>query len=87
MTCETCKDYKCVEVKHVGGKKMVRKVTIKNGKGHKTVSYYKNGKHVNTIKKGLNSIEMGFIKIGKFIPGLFKDCPCSKKNKSRKAKK
>ena len=80
----SCKDYQSSEVKQMGGKKIVRKVSIKNGKGHKSVSYYKNGKHVSTIKKGLNSIEMGFIKVGKFIPGLFKDCPCNKKNKTKR---
>jgi hypothetical protein len=68
-----------------GGQKTVRKVQIKNGKGHKSISYYSNGKLVKTAKKGLNNMEMEMIKVGKFIPGLFKDCNCNKK--TRKARK
>jgi hypothetical protein len=64
-----------------GGKKTVRRVQIKNGKGHKSISYYRNGKLVKTAKKGLNSLEMEMIKMGKFIPGLFKDCSCHKKTR------
>jgi hypothetical protein len=77
-------DYNNTQVVQQGGKRFVRKVSIKNGKGHKSVKYYKNGRMVSTIKKGLNPVEVGFIKIGKFIPGLFKDCPCNKTKKHRK---
>jgi len=77
-------DYNNTQVVQSGGKRFVRKVSIKNGKGHKSVKYYKNGRMVSTIKKGLNPVEVGFIKIGKFIPGLFKDCPCNKTKKHRK---
>jgi len=77
-------DYNNTQVVQSGGKRFVRKVSIKNGKGHKSVKYYKNGKMVSTIKRGLNPVEVGFIKIGKFIPGLFKDCPCNKTKKHRK---
>jgi hypothetical protein len=77
-------DYNNTQVVQSGGKRFVRKVSIKNGKGHKSVKYYKNGRMVSTVKKGLNPVEVGFIKIGKFIPGLFKDCPCNKTKKHRK---
>ena len=33
-------NYKSTETKMIGGKKIVRKVSIKNGKGFKTVSKY-----------------------------------------------
>jgi hypothetical protein len=67
-----------------GGTKVVRKVHIKGGKGHKSVSHYKRGKHMFTFKKPLKSGEIGLIKIGKFIPGLFKDFGSSKKTKKHK---
>jgi hypothetical protein len=67
-----------------GGKKTVRKVQIKQGKGHKSVTHYKNGKLMKTAKKGLNQMEMEMIKMGKFIPGLFSDCKCNKTKKNRK---
>jgi hypothetical protein len=67
-----------------GGKKTIRKVNIRKEKGYKSVSYYNKGKHTHTVKKPLSSIEIGLIKIGKFIPGLFKDCPCNKTKKYRK---
>lgn len=66
-----------------GGKKIVRKVLIKKGKGNKSVKYYKSGKLVSTIKRGLKSTEIASIKMGKFIPGLFKDCNCKKTKKRR----
>ena len=65
-----------------GGKKIVRKVSIKNGKGYKSITKYHKGKHTKTAKKKLNTSEIQMIKIGKFIPGLFSDCKsCSKKHK------
>ena len=80
-------DYKNTQVEQHGGKRFIRKVSIKNGKGHKSVSYYKNGKLISSVRKGLQPVEVGFIKIGKFIPGLFKDCPCNKTRKRIKHKK
>ena len=62
-----------------GGKKTVRHVSIKNGKGHKKVSHYRGNKLVRTIKKSLKKPEMEMIRIGKFIPGLFRDCQVSRK--------
>jgi hypothetical protein len=61
----------------------VRKVLIKKGKGNKSVKYYTSGKLVSTIKRGLKSTEIASIKMGKFIPGLFKDCNCKKTKKRR----
>lgn len=62
-----------------GGKKTVRHVTIKNGKGHKKVSHYRGNKLIRTIKKTLKKPEMEMIRLGKFIPGLFRDCQVSRK--------
>jgi hypothetical protein len=62
-----------------GGKKTVRHVTIKNGKGHKKVSHYRGNKLIRTIKKSLKKTEMEMIRLGKFIPGLFRDCQVSRK--------
>ena len=69
-----------------GGKKTVRNVTIRHGKGHKKVTYYKGNKKVSTVKKPLKFFEIHLIKVGKFIPGLFKDCGCGKKHRTRKNK-
>jgi hypothetical protein len=76
-------NYSNTQTHQTGGKKTVRKVLIKSGKGHKSVKYYKRGKLVSTVKRGLNPIEVSFIKIGKFIPGLFKDCPFNKTRKNK----
>ena len=77
--------YQNKETKILGdGTKVVRKVHIKGGKGHKSVSHYKRGKHLFTSKKPLKSGEIGLIKIGKFIPGLFKDCVSNKKTKKNR---
>ena len=76
-------NYSNTQTHQTGGRKTVRKVIIKRGKGHKSVRYYKNSKLVSSIKRGLKPIEVSFIKAGKFIPGLFKDCGCSKTKKRR----
>jgi len=84
MSSTTAFNYSNTQTHQTGGKKTVRKVLIKKGKGHKSVKYYKNGKLVSTVKRGLKPVEVAFIKIGKFIPGLFKDCPCNKTRKHRR---
>jgi hypothetical protein len=77
--------YQNTEVKCMsGGGKIVRKVSIKNGKGYKSVTKYNKGKKVGTSKKPLNKNDINLIQIGKFIPGLFSDCKCNKTRKSRK---
>ena len=87
MNTENNFNYENTEVKTMtGGSKVVRKVSIKNGKGHKMVSEYKKGKKMFTVKKPLTVIEIVTIQRGQFIPGLFSDCkgPGCMKNKTRK---
>ena len=62
------------EIVQHGGKKSVRQVSIKNGKGFKSVSYYHKGKHQRTVKKRIHPDHMKMIRQGTFVPGLFKDC-------------
>jgi len=76
-------NYDNTEVKNnqFGGK-IIRKVSIKKGKGYKSISKYHRKKHIGTVKKTLKSAEIQMIKLGKFIPGLFTNCKsCSKKNR------
>jgi hypothetical protein len=80
-------NYENTEVKTMtGGTKVVRKVSIKNGKGYKSVSKYHKGKKTDTIKKPIHKAHIELIQVGKFIPGLFLDCKCREKNKTRKRK-
>jgi hypothetical protein len=75
-------DYKNREVKHQLGGKIVRNVTIKNGKGYKSITKYRNGRKLSSVKKPIHNDHVNLIKLGKFIPGLFSDCKCkTKKNK------
>jgi len=53
------------------GKKIVRKVSIRGGKGIKTVTHYRRGKKIYTSNKTVKRHEMKMIMAGKFIPGLF----------------
>ena len=80
-------DYSNMQTKQHGGRKTVRHVKIKDGKGYKKVVYYKNGRKIGTSKKPLHSTEISMIRIGKFIPGLFSDCKCEKKSRTRKNRK
>ena len=74
--------YKNVEVNHTQhGGKIVRKVTIKNGKGYKSVTKYHKGKKISTAKKPIHKDHINLIQMGKFIPGLFSDCACKKKTR------
>jgi hypothetical protein len=74
-------DYENTEIKKTqSGGKIVRNVTIKNGKGYKSITRYHRKKRIGTIRKTLKRGEIQMIKLGKFIPGLFKNCKsCSKK--------
>ena len=74
-------NYENIETRQVGGKKIVRKVTIKNGKGVKMVSKYHKGKHLGTAKKPIHKDHIEMISIGKFVKGLFSDCKCGAKEK------
>lgn len=79
------KQYQNIEVKYnAKGGKIVRKVSIKNGKGYKSVTKYNKGRKVGTAKKPLRKDHIDLIQIGKFIPGLFSDCNCNKTRKYRK---
>jgi hypothetical protein len=66
-----------------GGRKTVRRVSIKNGKGKKTVSYYSRGKRVETVTRPIMPSDVAMILAKKFIPGLFSDCK-SRKRRYRK---
>jgi len=77
--------YENKEIKQIaGGIKLVRKVSIKNGKGHKTVTKYRGGKKVGTSRRPIHEDHITLIAMGKFIPGLFKDCGCGKKTRKNK---
>jgi len=79
--------YNNTEVKHMqNGGKIVRKVSIKNGKGYKSVTKYYKGKKIGTAKKPIHKDHVSLIQMGKFIPGLFSDCSCNK-SKTRKLRK
>lgn len=66
--------YSNIQTKQKGGNKITHKVYINKNKGFKSVSYYKKGKHVRTIKKPICKAHISKIKRKKFIKGLFKDC-------------
>jgi len=65
--------YKNIQQSMKGGRKITRKVFIKNSKGHKSICVHRNGKQCINSKKKLSKSEINSIKIGKFIPGLFND--------------
>jgi hypothetical protein len=57
------------------GKHIIRKVSIKNGKGYKSVTIHKQiGGKRRTTKRRLNPQEIEHIRNRKFIKGLFSDC-------------
>ena len=80
-------NYQNTEVKMTGGARIVRKVSIKNGKGYKSVTKYHKGRKIYTNKKPIHNYHVVLIKIGKFIPGLFLDCSHREKNKTRRNRK
>jgi hypothetical protein len=79
-------NYENTEITKVGGKKIVRKVSIKNGKGTKIVTRYHKGKHLGTAKKPIHKDHIEMISVGKFVKGLFSDCKCGAKEKSKTRK-
>ena len=85
MTSNKLKDfcYKNTEIKMCeNGKKILRKVSIRNGKGYKSVSIYHKKRHGGTVRKKLKNSEIHMIKTRKFIHGLFKNCKtCSNRMK------
>ena len=57
-----------------GGRKIVRHVSIKNGKGYKSITKYHKGKKIGFAKKSIHPSHISTIRKGIFIPGLFMDC-------------
>lgn len=84
-------DYKNTETRiYGGGKKVVRKVSIKNGKGYKRVLSYRRGKKVSDVKMPISPEHIQKIQSGEFIAGLFQDCKrdaCNSKTRTRKIRK
>jgi len=76
-------NYENTEIVAQKGGKVVRKVSIKKGRGYKTITKYHRGKKLYTVKKPIHSSHVKLIKTGKFIPGLFKDCKGCKTKKRR----
>ena len=78
-------NYENTEMKtQSGGKKIVRKVSIKNGKGYKSVTKYHKGKKTSSTKKPIHKDHILTICNGTFIPGLFMDCQSREKKGTRK---
>ena len=71
--------YSNKEHKNHGHRKTVRSVLIRGGRGHKTMSHYKKGKKMYTVKHPLTVVEIVTIRQGKFIPELFRDMKKHKK--------
>ena len=76
-------NYENTEIKHQSGGKIIRKVSIKKGRGYKSVTKYNKGKKVYSVKRKLHKNHIQMIKNRQFIPGLFGDC---KNCKTRKRK-
>jgi hypothetical protein len=70
MSC----NYYNKDVRVANGKKTVRVVSVKNGRGYKSVTKYRGKKRVGTVKKRIHDDHIQLIGGGKFIPGLFNDC-------------
>jgi hypothetical protein len=79
--------YENTEIKKFGGKKIVRKISIKNGKATKTVSKYHGRKHLGTVKKSIHKDHVKMIGLGKFVKGLFMDCKCGTSGNNKKTRK
>jgi hypothetical protein len=65
------------------GGKIVRNVSIKKGRGYKSITKYHKGKKLYTVKKPIHKNHIELIKKGKFIPGLFQDCKNCKTKKRK----
>jgi len=76
-------DYDSTEKVIQQGGKVIRAVSIKKGKGYKSITKYHKGKKLYTVKKPIHKSDIELIKRGKFIPGLFKDCKNCKTRRRR----
>ena len=63
-----------------GGGRIVRKVSIKNGKGMKSVTRYHRGRKVATVKKPIHKKHIQLILVRRFVPGLFSECESGMKS-------
>lgn len=79
--------YESIDIIKNGNSKTIRKVSVKNGKGYKSVSKFKNGKHLGTTKKKIHDDHIPLIKGGSFIKDLFSDCKCSAINNNKKTRR
>ena len=73
MTASNKFNYENTETKQFGVK-IVRKVSVKRGRGYKRVTKYKKGKKISSVKKPISGEHLQKIKEGIFIVGLFNDC-------------
>jgi hypothetical protein len=80
-------NYENTEVKSQLGGKIVRKVSIKNGKGYKSVTKYGKRRKISTVKKPIHKEHIQLIQLGQFIPGLFSDCKCREKTRKNRNKR
>lgn len=78
-------NYKSSETLQMGGKKIVRNVTIQNKKGTKSVTIYHKGKKRGSVKKQIHKDHVHMIKNRKFVRGLFADCVCRTRRNKRKS--
>ncbi len=76
-------NYENTETKIQSGGKVVRKVSIKKGRGYKSVTKYRRDKKLYTVKKPIHKEHIKMIKRGIFVPGLFQDCRGCKTKKRR----
>lgn len=77
-------DSKHTETKtYANGVRMVRRVSIKDGKGYKSITKYRKGKKMYTVKKPIHEDHLKMINGGKFVVGLFNDCINCKTKKNR----
>ena len=76
-------NYENTETRMQNGGKVVRKVSIKKGRGYKSITKYHKGKKLYTVKKPIHKEHVNLIKKGKFISGLFEDCKGCKTKKRR----
>lgn len=78
--------YENIEIKTQSdeGIETERKVSIVNGKGYKSVTKYRNGKKISSVKKPIRKSHISSIHNRQFIPGLFLDCVCKKNTRKKR---
>lgn len=70
--------YENTEMTKMNGGKLLRKVSIKNGKGFKSVTKFHRGRKVSSVRRPIHKNHIKLILVGKFVPGLFSDCMARK---------